>query len=229
MAGMSVGWSDLGFVGGREIVREGRPGQGNRASTSSGAGIPSAECEGTYMPREARRVEPGSVSETGPFRTQRNGPISGTVVKPCVKCGAEDRYEGGGCRACAQARAREWKKRNPEKVREGNRRWRTVVRPEYHREYNRERYAADSRPFKNRVLKMKYGITLAQYESMAAAQCGVCAICGNAEEDGRALAVDHDHATGEIRGLLCGGCNLGLGNMGDSPDRLRAAIEYLGG
>jgi hypothetical protein len=43
----------------------------------------------------------------------------------------------------------------------------------------------------------------------------------------KALAVDHNHATGEIRGLLCANCNKGIGNLGDSPDRLLVAAGYL--
>jgi hypothetical protein len=50
-----------------------------------------------------------------------------------------------------------------------------------------------------------------------------CSICG-ARED---IVGDHDHETGEFRGLLCGRCNVGIGMLGDSPERLRQAAEYL--
>jgi hypothetical protein len=53
-------------------------------------------------------------------------------------------------------------------------------------------------------------------------QNGLCAICGLPEEH-----VDHDHVTGQVRGLLCAGCNKGLGFFRDSPQLLRQAAEYL--
>lgn len=65
---------------------------------------------------------------------------------------------------------------------------------------------------------------------MLAKQGGVCAICKNPEKScarGYRLAVDHDHATKQVRGLLCVNCNQGLGHFRDSIPRLQAAIGYL--
>lgn len=81
-------------------------------------------------------------------------------------------------------------------------------------------------------LKRKYGISLADYEAMAERQGGVCAICGGPPEKRSKLMrerfdVDHCHATGRVRGLLCLGCNTGIGHLGDDPARIRAALEYL--
>ncbi len=58
---------------------------------------------------------------------------------------------------------------------------------------------------------------------------GRCAICGvpAAEADEGVLEVDHCHDTGVVRGLLCGPCNRGIGNLGDSPELLRKATDYL--
>lgn len=87
---------------------------------------------------------------------------------------------------------------------------------------------------KERRLFYDYGLTRELYEEMLANQGGVCAICGCPERSitkkggkVRALAVDHDHATGEVRGLLCGMCNNGLGNFKDNPALLESAIQYL--
>lgn len=75
-------------------------------------------------------------------------------------------------------------------------------------------------------LKRKFSLTVTEYETMFEAQGGRCAIC-RSTPDSKRLAVDHDHQTGQIRGLLCANCNRALGLMKDNVDRLAAAIEYL--
>lgn len=79
---------------------------------------------------------------------------------------------------------------------------------------------------RDEYLLATYGISEATYESMLAKQGRVCAICKR-DPDRKRLAVDHCHATGRVRGILCSSCNYGLGVFGDSPDRLRAAACYL--
>jgi len=76
-------------------------------------------------------------------------------------------------------------------------------------------------------LKYYYGITVADYEALLAKQNGKCAICREKPPRGETLCVDHCHVTGRIRGLLCRGCNCGLGNYRDDPRRLRAGAAYL--
>ena len=74
----------------------------------------------------------------------------------------------------------------------------------------------------------KYGITLDQYQMMLESQKDVCAICKNPETIFQGnLAVDHCHATGKVRGLLCSKCNTTLGKVKDSVEILQAAIDYL--
>jgi hypothetical protein len=75
-------------------------------------------------------------------------------------------------------------------------------------------------------LKKKYGITIEQYDQMFDDQGGVCAICKNTQTKKR-LAVDHCHDTGQVRGLLCDKCNRAIGLLGDTKERLEAALEYL--
>jgi hypothetical protein len=72
-------------------------------------------------------------------------------------------------------------------------------------------------------LKRRYGIGADDFDRMVAAQGGVCAICGRPDPE----HVDHDHETGEVRGILCFNCNGGLGQFRDDVDALRAAAAYL--
>jgi hypothetical protein len=93
----------------------------------------------------------------------------------------------------------EWKRRNPDKVRD-------------------------------LALRYKYGITLEEYEGILAAQGGGCAICESVTPryKGRVIFhVDHDHATGKVRGLLCHPCNMVLGYVVDSVEMLQRSIQYL--
>ena len=78
------------------------------------------------------------------------------------------------------------------------------------------------------IIRRQYGITLAEYEQMLRDQDNKCAICGNEDEvEGRRLAIDHCHDSGNVRGLLCGKCNRGLGLFYDNQELLGNAISYL--
>ncbi|WP_205413678.1 endonuclease VII domain-containing protein [Micromonospora aurantiaca] len=78
-----------------------------------------------------------------------------------------------------------------------------------------------------RRIKLVFGLTWDEYELLLACQDGKCAICGGRPRR-HMLAVDHDHKTGEIRGLLCSRCNHKLlGSANDDPARLRRAADYL--
>jgi hypothetical protein len=83
--------------------------------------------------------------------------------------------------------------------------------------------------FRESRLKTKYGMTGEQFDLLLQDQGGVCKICGktNAPTRMNLLGVDHCHATGKIRGLLCIKCNSGLGFFEDDINRMKAAIEYL--
>lgn len=77
-------------------------------------------------------------------------------------------------------------------------------------------------------LKRNYGITVEQFNVMYDSQRGCCACCGKHESEfKRGLHVDHNHATGQVRALLCTRCNPGLGYFQDSTELLEMAIAYL--
>jgi hypothetical protein len=94
---------------------------------------------------------------------------------------------------------------------------------------NRRNNQKNRMQIRNDNLRRHYGISHADYESMAASQGGVCAICGTQEpgQKKRYFCVDHDHETGKVRQLLCNDCNVGLARLGEDPERLRRAAEYL--
>ena len=75
-------------------------------------------------------------------------------------------------------------------------------------------------------LKRLYGMSPADYDGLLAKQDGMCAICGTPSEE--TLCVDHCHATGIIRGLLCRKCNTGLGCYEDDPATMITSLAYLG-
>ena len=82
-------------------------------------------------------------------------------------------------------------------------------------------------PERHRGAKLKrvYGMSLRDYDLMLERQRGVCAVCG--EQPARTLCVDHCHASGRVRGLLCHPCNAALGFMRDDPVIAAAATDYL--
>lgn len=73
----------------------------------------------------------------------------------------------------------------------------------------------------------KYGITHDDYLALKAEQGNRCAVCQRPPLGNGRLVIDHNHATGQVRGLLCGNCNTALGMLGDDPDVLRSASQYL--
>ncbi len=109
-----------------------------------------------------------------------------------------------------QREAKAWRELNYEK-------WKKQSLANYHKHR--------PRIIKARAAK-RHGISIELYESLLELHKGCCAICGNVCATRRSLAVDHDHSTGQIRGLLCQKCNHGIGLFHDNPKRLREAAEY---
>jgi hypothetical protein len=75
----------------------------------------------------------------------------------------------------------------------------------------------------------KYGLSVPQFTAMVAQQNGICAVCLKVPEKGgrMGLCIDHDHGRRKLRSLLCGRCNLGLGNFKDDSAALRRAADYV--
>lgn len=132
-------------------------------------------------------------------------------MKTCSKCKTDKPYDdfskcGAGkrrrtvCRACQNSA-------------EKNRK--AVADPE---KWKASRRAA--------IIKHKYGITIEEFDEILVRQGGICAIC---KRPPVRPCVDHCHATGKVRAILCGNCNTGIGMLGDDICLLVAATEYLRG
>jgi hypothetical protein len=117
----------------------------------------------------------------------------------------------GQCRACRRIARKKWYERNTDKAKAYSTRWKRDNRDRWH----------DS------LRKSKYGLQPGEYARMLNAQGGLCAICRTPHQ--ASLHVDHDHADGRIRGLLCDLCNRGLGYFNDDPRLMLAAASYLSG
>jgi hypothetical protein len=115
----------------------------------------------------------------------------------------------------------------------GNWRWKEATPSKDAAAWQRAWRNANPEKVKDIELKTRFGITLQDYQRMAEAQNHRCAICGGLEtgvdKQGvpRRMPVDHCHATGKIRELLCSACNKALGGFRDRPDLLRKAAEYV--
>lgn len=150
-------------------------------------------------------------------------------MKKCTKCGTvkpldefyrQARNKDGRSNDCGDCRRRY----NLEKYHQNK----NATNPK------RNRQRRETKSYKDYSLRQRYGITVEQYETLRQQQDGCCAICKQAEQQRDArygtlldLAVDHDHNTGEIRGLLCSACNTAIGKFNDDPQLLREAIRYL--
>lgn len=156
-------------------------------------------------------------------------------MKTCTKCGKEypataefftkNRCRKDGlhcwCKICGREYANIRTREHRQERREYSKRW-------YEKHKNELRIKARvisqipeiKLQHRKNKLKREYGLTLDQYDKMFVVQNGVCAICGKSgiiknQWDTMRLAVDHDHQTGRVRGLLCNRCNLGVGYVED--------------
>ena len=116
----------------------------------------------------------------------------------------------------AKEKRKQWNAAHSERRSVWTKRW---------REKNREKF----RLIQSAANRLRlYGLSLPDFNAMAAAQGNRCAICGSPDpRDKRGWHVDHDHETSRVRGLLCSACNRGLGGFRDDTEALLKAIEYL--
>jgi hypothetical protein len=78
------------------------------------------------------------------------------------------------------------------------------------------------------IMRKQYGISTHQFAELLEFQGGGCAICAKPIENiRRKMNIDHDHETNKVRGILCTGCNTGIGHLGDNIEGLQRALYYL--
>jgi hypothetical protein len=78
-----------------------------------------------------------------------------------------------------------------------------------------------------RLMLTKYGLTKKKYDDLLYYQGGVCGVCRTAEWGSKGPAIDHDHNTGVVRGILCGSCNCAAGHMSDNSEMALKLYDYL--
>lgn len=151
--------------------------------------------------------------------------ISSPTLRKCKSCEREKplnnfycrngKYKNyySYCKVCTRRKNLDWYTSNKEHAKQINNAWRN---------HNYQHFALVTR---ERNLKNAYGITHAQYMKQVEQQQGLCKICNKKTDI--SLAVDHNHITGEVRGLLCFNCNAGLGQFKDNLDNVCSAYNYL--
>lgn len=131
------------------------------------------------------------------------------------------------CKVCNIAATLGWIKGHPDEAKTTRTAWLQTAQGKAWKKRWSDKTAKSGRRRERNLAQ--HGITLEQYAQMAQDQGDRCKICRRTADTSfkGVLAVDHSHATGVVRGLLCHRCNLALGGFQDSTDILEAAILYL--
>lgn len=127
------------------------------------------------------------------------------------------------CKACSQKQVASRREANPQLFKDSRRR--AYLKNETSKAYKERQ----SKYMWHWRMQRLYGITAEQFNSTLDRQGWSCALCGSEFVNGTNLIpqVDHDHVTGEVRGIICKRCNQGLGCLGDSIEGLERAVAYL--
>ncbi len=138
------------------------------------------------------------------------------------------RENGFHCKECQRNANRKYREKNRDKRNAQSREYFRNISDSRREKYNSARRGKVS--IRESTLKRRYGITPDEFDALLESQSNLCKICSrrfdSSSTDSRP-AVDHDHKTHRVRGLLCPRCNAGLGQFMDSTDFLSNAIEYL--
>lgn len=154
--------------------------------------------------------------------------------KPLAEFTKWHRGRGGlapHCKACKKRKRLEYCERNRERLAKKQREYRLEniesIKAYAKRYYQENKTLFQKHRIKNR--RKKYRITDADFDRMAREQDYLCAICKAPPVNHRfkTLCVDHDHATGKVRGLLCHNCNAAIGMLKDSVTIIRSAANYM--
>jgi len=130
------------------------------------------------------------------------------------------------CKECSNKYSKKYRLKNKEKLQEYNKQYAEKNKEKIKR-YNKAKYRRNPEYYKELNLQRNFKLIIDQYNKLLEDQNSKCAICGRDNNVKKALAVDHNHKTGKIRGLLCHNCNIGLGVFNDNPLILIKVVKYL--
>lgn len=212
---------------------------------------------GTDNPTPDMKKKPGPKPDPTKWRSRHNqeNPSRSRPKKPrpdrthCKRGHALDdanvylsKSGSKSCRACLRENTARWRKLNPQPAGPGigsHQRSRTHC-PQGHPydeintyHYRGGRYCKtcarnnQKKHYEEIGRYKKYGITKDHYLEFLEKQDGNCAICVKPLSGGKDEHIDHDHVTGQVRGVLCSSCNLAIGKLKDSPEIILRAAEYI--
>lgn len=145
-------------------------------------------------------------------------------MRPPATCHPERTNKAFGL--CISCYKKQEYKKNPEKYREKAKAWRKKNPDKFKEQLKNSQKKHNKKNCRKQHLKTRFKLSVEEYLIILERQKQVCKICMK-DNNGKNFAVDHDHKTGTIRGLLCQKCNIGLGMFDDNIGFLEAAIVYL--